>query len=148
MSELGETGVSPNPILKLKKPLTLKVTWKDGTWFVECEELGICSSGDTLPEAAKTFQDYLVALATETTEEERALEEYVEVGRTPPSGGVRVKLEFERLRHISQYFGFPVAAFFAPLDSLRMLDGRKVDDDVKKKLEALEKIRAILEGVE
>lgn len=75
------------------------------------------------------------------------LKEFVETMFGAGSGeGLKVDIEFEKLRLIAEYFEFPVAVFFMPMGELRKLEGRKLSDDIRKKLEKLEKIRVILEG--
>ena len=65
----------------------------------------------------------------------------------------KVEIEFEKLKLISEYFEFPLAVFFTPTESLKkLMDGKKrsvyVNERLEKALDALEKIREILEEVE
>ncbi len=60
--------------------------------------------------------------------------------------GLKVDLEFEKLRLIAEYFEFPVAVFFTSVKWLKKLKGRTLSEDARKALRKLEKIREILEG--
>ena len=58
---------------------------------------------------------------------------------------MKVEIELEKLRLIAEYYEFPLAVFFMPLEELKKLKGRTRMKEVQKKLEKLEKIREILE---
>ena len=57
----------------------------------------------------------------------------------------KVEIEFEKLRLIAEYFGFPVAVFFLPLEELKKYEGRTLDEDARRALRKLEQIIEILE---
>ena len=64
----------------------------------------------------------------------------------------KVEIEFEKLKLISEYFEFPLAVFFTLTESLKkLMDGKKrsvyVNERLERALNALEKIREILEEV-
>ena len=61
-------------------------------------------------------------------------------------GGPKVDLEFEKLRLIAEYFGFPVAAFMMPVEELRKLEGRTLSEDARKAIKKLEMIKEIVES--
>lgn len=59
------------------------------------------------------------------------------------------ELELERLKLIAEYFEFPLVAFFVPIEELKEMVEKngKRSETVKKKLEALDKIKEIIEEV-
>jgi type VI protein secretion system component VasA len=57
----------------------------------------------------------------------------------------KIEIEIEKLRLIAEYFEFPFAVFFMPLEGLKKLEGRTRMKNIQKELKKLEKIRAILE---
>lgn len=63
------------------------------------------------------------------------------------TGVEKVEIEFEKLLLISEYYEFPVAVFFMPIEELRKIrkEGRTRMKDIQKKLEKLEKIREIVD---
>ena len=62
--------------------------------------------------------------------------------------GYKVSIEIEKLKLIAEYYEFPLAVFFMPVEELRKLRGKTRSKFIQKELEKLEKIRAILEEEE
>lgn len=60
-------------------------------------------------------------------------------------GEMDVRLSLRKLRAVASYFGFPLAAFFLPDSALKEFERKTLEEDVRKKLEKLDRIREILE---
>ncbi|WP_202320408.1 hypothetical protein [Archaeoglobus neptunius] len=59
-----------------------------------------------------------------------------------------VEIELEKLRLISEYYGFPLAVFFAPLETLReKMDGKARLEELKATIDRLERIKEELADI-
>lgn len=64
---------------------------------------------------------------------------------------MKIEIELEKLRLIAEYYEFPLAVFFMPIEELRKIvekEKRTRNKDCFKAFEKLEKIREILEDSE
>lgn len=59
---------------------------------------------------------------------------------------LKVEIELDQLRRIAEYYGFPLAMFWAPKSAFKK--GKTRDQVLKKIAEAFDKIREIVKEIE